>query len=283
MPFTSPPIAVPFTDPTTGMIAEVWRIFLRNMQSSIVALAPVDAPYWVSTSAADLTAERNLGALATGYLKITVAAAIATPSTVTAIPQADVTGLVADLALKAALASPALSGVPTAPTAALGTDTTQVATTAFVLANRGATPRCVAYHSTTQSVPDSTVTVVELDSEEVDVGGPLHDLVTNNSRVTVPAGAGGFYVAVGTVGFASAAAGSVLAPRLTKNGATDLVAIVPAPALTGNPTIAQLQWAGVLAATDYLELRAYQQTGGALNIGSATRSFTNALAVWKVA
>lgn len=37
----------------------------------------------------------------------------------------------------APLASPALSGVPTAPTATLGTNTTQIATTAFVLANGG--------------------------------------------------------------------------------------------------------------------------------------------------
>lgn len=36
------------------------------------------------------------------------------------------------LALKAPLASPDLTGVPTAPTAALGTNTTQLATTAFV-------------------------------------------------------------------------------------------------------------------------------------------------------
>jgi hypothetical protein len=43
--------------------------------------------------------------------------------------------LTAALALKASLASPALTGVPTAPTAANGTNTTQLATTAFVLAN----------------------------------------------------------------------------------------------------------------------------------------------------
>ncbi len=38
-------------------------------------------------------------------------------------------------ALKAPLASPALTGVPTAPTAAPGTNTTQLASTAFVIAN----------------------------------------------------------------------------------------------------------------------------------------------------
>jgi hypothetical protein len=41
------------------------------------------------------------------------------------------------LDLKANLESPALTGTPTAPTASAGTNTTQVATTAFTLANRG--------------------------------------------------------------------------------------------------------------------------------------------------
>jgi hypothetical protein len=41
------------------------------------------------------------------------------------------------LSLKAALASPTFTGTPSAPTAALGTNTTQLATTAFVLANAG--------------------------------------------------------------------------------------------------------------------------------------------------
>ena len=49
-----------------------------------------------------------------------------------AIAQSKVSGLTSDLDLKAPLASPALTGTPTAPTAAAGTNTTQVATTAFV-------------------------------------------------------------------------------------------------------------------------------------------------------
>ncbi len=48
------------------------------------------------------------------------------------IDQADVDGLPAALNAKAPLASPALTGTPTAPTAAAGTNTTQLATTAFV-------------------------------------------------------------------------------------------------------------------------------------------------------
>lgn len=48
--------------------------------------------------------------------------------------QSEVTNLVTDLAAKAPLVSPALTGTPTAPTAAGGTNTTQIATTAFVKA-----------------------------------------------------------------------------------------------------------------------------------------------------
>ena len=48
------------------------------------------------------------------------------------IAESQVTNLVSDLALKAPLDSPALTGTPTAPTAATGTNTTQIATTAFV-------------------------------------------------------------------------------------------------------------------------------------------------------
>lgn len=54
-----------------------------------------------------------------------------------AIAVSDVTNLTTSLAAKAPLASPALTGAPTTPTAALGTNTNQVTSTAFVLANAG--------------------------------------------------------------------------------------------------------------------------------------------------
>lgn len=46
--------------------------------------------------------------------------------------KADAAEMVAALALKAPLNSPVFTGVPAAPTAASGTNTTQIATTAFV-------------------------------------------------------------------------------------------------------------------------------------------------------
>lgn len=54
-------------------------------------------------------------------------------------------------ALKAPLASPALTGVPTATTASVGTNTTQLATTAFVLANTS-TPAATTVAKTTGSL-----------------------------------------------------------------------------------------------------------------------------------
>lgn len=50
------------------------------------------------------------------------------------ITESQVTSLTSDLALKAPLASPTLTGTPAAPTASPGTNTTQIATTAFVTA-----------------------------------------------------------------------------------------------------------------------------------------------------
>jgi len=65
-----------------------------------------------------------------------------------AIAQSDVTSLVSDLALKAALAGPTFTGVPAAPTAAAGTNTTQLATTAFATAiNNNASYRILAHFS----------------------------------------------------------------------------------------------------------------------------------------
>lgn len=60
-------------------------------------------------------------------------------NTLSAIAQASVTNLTTDLAAKANLASPTLTGTPAAPTAAADTNTTQLATTAFVVGQASAT------------------------------------------------------------------------------------------------------------------------------------------------
>lgn len=59
-------------------------------------------------------------------------------------------------AVKAPLASPALTDTPTAPTAAVGTNTTQIATTAFVLANKATDTR---YGGVKVSLSGTTLTI----------------------------------------------------------------------------------------------------------------------------
>jgi hypothetical protein len=84
------------------------------------------------------------------YIQMAVAAAVGstTPGTGgsggggvvigTGAGQAADAAAVADaLSVKAPISSPAFTGTPTAPTAVTGTNTTQIATTAFVLANGG--------------------------------------------------------------------------------------------------------------------------------------------------
>lgn len=81
-------------------------------------------------TSADLTASRALASNASG--KVVVSAVTDTElGYVSGVTSAVQTQLNA----KSPLASPALTGTPTAPTASAGTNTTQVATTAFVLAN----------------------------------------------------------------------------------------------------------------------------------------------------
>lgn len=71
--------------------------------------------------------------------------------------QSDITSLTSDLALKAPLASPALTGVPTAPTATGGTNTTQIATTAFVQAAvSAATADVASFNGRTGTVVPAT-------------------------------------------------------------------------------------------------------------------------------
>ena len=74
------PIQVPIFSGTSGLIADVWRIWFRAAATAIGISAPVDAVYWTSTANSTLTAPRNLGLLTAGHLSITVALGVATPT-----------------------------------------------------------------------------------------------------------------------------------------------------------------------------------------------------------
>ncbi|MDQ3170235.1 MAG: hypothetical protein M3Q55_08875 [Acidobacteriota bacterium] len=80
----------PQLDPRTGLVTEEWKRYFQALEDSILQTsAPADAQYYVATGNVGLSNERNLGGLAAGFLKITTAAGVATPSTVPAITASD--------------------------------------------------------------------------------------------------------------------------------------------------------------------------------------------------
>ncbi len=103
----------------TGIIADPISV---NISTGTSGTLPVSRGGTAATDAP--TALTNLGAAAASHTH----------------PESDIANLVTDLAAKAPLASPALTGTPSGPTAAPGTNTTQLATTAFVKAAVDAVP-----------------------------------------------------------------------------------------------------------------------------------------------
>lgn len=146
--------------------------------------------------------------------------------------------------------------------------------------NSATQPRCVAFHNATQSIPDSTVTSALLNSEDLDVG-TMHDLVTNNSRLTIPTGGDGFYLVRATVAFAANATG-LRRIDILKSGATVLATNRLISSGAGDLTRFEATWFGNLVAADYVEAQAWQNSGGALNISLGTRGATSELAAVKL-
>ena len=104
---------------------------VTNLQTSLDAKAPLASPALTGTPTAPTqTQGNNSTRLATTAYVDTLGATKAASSHTHAI--SDVTSLQASLDAKAPLASPALTGTPTAPSTAAYTDSTQIATTAQV-------------------------------------------------------------------------------------------------------------------------------------------------------
>lgn len=102
-----------------GPTAGAGTYFLADVPTGSTAVAPT----WINTST---LGGGGLSGMTSGQIPVA-----ATATTVTSSLATTGSGTVV------LSASPALTGAPTAPTATVGTNTTQVATTAFVLANAG--------------------------------------------------------------------------------------------------------------------------------------------------
>ena len=157
-------------------------------------------------------------------------------------------------------------------TKALGIDSTQ-----FI--DSPTQPRARARNSAVQSVANNTLTALTLDTEDYDIGA-MHSTASNTSRMTVPTGGDGLYLIIGKTAFAASATGNRLL-RLTKNGS----AIGADVAHEATATIGMqmmISCVEVLAAADYIELVAYQNTGGNLDVGGASAQQCSELTIVKL-
>jgi hypothetical protein len=146
-------------------------------------------------------------------------------------PQSDVTNLVSDLALKAPLASPALTGNPTAPTQSAGNNSTRIATTAYadaiaalkaddnavVKLTGDQTVAGVKTFSSSPVVPTPTTDMQAATKKYVDdnAGGgggftPIQYFITSSQTLAIPAGAESYLITIasGAGGGGSGCAGA---------------------------------------------------------------------------
>jgi len=129
---------------------------------------------------------------------------------------------------------------------------------------------CFLSRSVAQSIPNSAVTDILFDVEAFDIGG-LHSTSVNTDRITIPAGGAGLWMFGFTVSWADNATGIRNCFMKRNNasgdryGNTSFTAGSTGAAAQNGTTLIRL------VATDFMELAAFQTSGGALNVnGDAT-------------
>lgn len=125
-------------------------------------------------------------------------------------------------------------------------------------------PGCRANRTTTQSISNNASTAVQLNAADSHDTGALHDTSTNNTRITVATA--GIYLIQGQIDWAASTIGR-RGSLIRLNGATEL-AKQNLSADADDPVV-QVVTLYSLAASDYVELLAYQNSGGSLNLDTA--------------
>lgn len=116
------------------------------------------------------------------------------------------------------------------------------------------------------SAANNTWTACTFNTEDHDVGG-CADLATNNDRITVPSGQGGWWLIAGGFVWAANTAGGRWA-RLMVNGAE--VCGQAAPASTTNNPFQYMTIGLYLNEGDYIQLEGYQSSGASRNMGNSS-------------
>lgn len=138
-----------------------------------------------------------------------------------------------------------------------------------------------AFHNQLQSIADSTFVALNFDSEDFETG-TAHSTSSNTSRVTIATT--GIYFFFGRITFAANATGYRIA-ALRANGGAYLEMLKFPTNGAANLLSVQVGRLAALTAGDYVELVAWQNSGGALNTGevAGNRYNQNDLAWFRVA
>jgi hypothetical protein len=117
--------------------------------------------------------------------------------------------------------------------------------------------------SSDTTLTNNTVTTMLFDAERFD-SDAFHSTSVNTGRLTIPSGMGGYYQLGGTLEYAANSTGRRQC-RIKRNGA-NLIAAQSVAA--DSVTIVQVHSLSLLAATDYVELEGYQDSGGSLVVNA---------------
>jgi hypothetical protein len=127
-------------------------------------------------------------------------------------------------------------------------------------------PQARVFTSAAISMANGAVTVVTFDSESFD-NGAVHSTTSNTSRLTAPIT--GVYLIGETHIWAASLVGERYADILANGGSVLSTQRYSTAASSGVSNFSQTTMYQ-LTAGQYVELRVYQNTGGALNLDSAT-------------
>lgn len=175
--------------------------------------------------------------------------------------------------------TPATAATTVARLAAGANGTVLVAASAQTTGLKWQTPLyCRLWRTANQSIGNSSLTAIQFTATDGSGGGTteafdpsdIHSTAANNTRITV--GLAGFYIVTGQVKLAASAGGTTRYVVITQNGTEVARQVVPA----SNIAYAINVCGGFHAnASDYFELKVYQDSGGSLNATDAI--FTAAL------
>lgn len=286
--FVSPPPAGVIVRPRVIASADLaGDVQSVNGQTGAVVLTPTMIGAASSAQGAKADTAVQPAALASGLAGKSDTGHTHTPASLGAATQvhthaqADIAGLAAALALLAPLLSPALTGTPTAPTAAPGTNTTQLATTAYVVtALAGLVNSSPAALDTLNELaaalgndPNFAATVTNLLAQKA----PLASPALTGMPTAPTAGAGTSTTQIATTAFVQAVAALLAPASHTHTAAADVYAAVVAILTAGtNVTVTPNAGAKTLtvSASGAGGGAALSQVTVTLTAGGATESVT---------